>query len=152
MQVIIANAPTSGTYFLPNIPNLPPGANKEEKDAAEKAAMEKSGKGPSMFAFVRVGEFGSWFPRLIGEFVSDILAVLLLGWLGLKTGVMQFRHRVVAAVCVGVIVILSVTVSQANWYDAGMGFVLAETTDQVVGWLVAGLVMGKVLPSSRPAA
>src|ERR1041385_6635 len=149
LQVISANAQKSGTYFLPNIPDLAATASNEEKEAAEKAMMEKSEHGPSMFAFVRVGELGSWTPLLIVEYVSNALAVLVLAWLLLKTGVTKFGDRVTAAVCVGVLVILSETVSQANWYSAGMGFTIAETVDQVVGWFAAGLVMAKILPKAQ---
>ncbi len=131
-QAIIANAPTSGTYFLPNVQSVPLEASKEEKKVAEDAVMEKSMKGPSVFAFVRVGEFGSWFPRLGGELAAGILAVLVLGWMRLRMGVTRYSDRVMASVCIGVLVILSMTMLHQNWYDAGWAFVIAE---QLIRWL-----------------
>ena len=148
-QAILANASTSGTYFLPYESSIPAGTSEEEKLDAQKAFEERAQRGPQMFAFIRIGEFGSFPAKLLGELLSDILAVSLLGWLGLRLGVSSMNNRLIAATAIGLIVILSDTMSQWNWYSAGFAFTLAETVDQVGGWFVAGLVMAKILPASQ---
>ncbi len=147
-QAIVANAATSGTYFLPNFPSLPPEASAEEKRAAREAAEAHMESGPHVFAFIRVGPFGSFVAHLFGELLADIAAVLLMSWLFLKLGIASMRNRMTAVVALGFTIILSETMSQWIWYSAGFAFTLAETIDQVVGWLAAGFVIAKVLPGS----
>ena len=148
-QAIIANAPVSGTYFLPNLPTLLAGASEEQKRAADKAMEERSEKGPQMFAFIRVGPFGSFGTHLLGEFLSDVVAVLLVSWLFLRLGLSSMRNRLTAAIAIGFTIILSETMSQWIWYSSGFAFTLAETVDQVIGWLAAGFVIAKVLPRAE---
>lgn len=151
-QSILANAPSSGTYFLPNIPSLPPGASEAEKEAAQRAMEARAEKGPQMFAFIRVGEFGSFGGKLLGELVADIIGVLILGWLFLRMGVTTMTNRLITATAVGFIIIFSGTMSHWIWYNSGFGYTLAETIDQVVGWFVAGLVVAKILPGVQSAS
>ena len=151
-QAILANAPTSVTYFLPYEISSPAGASEEQKGAAAKKMEERMLKGPQVFAFIRVGEFGSFPAKLLVELVTDIVAVFLLGWLGVRLGVTSTRDRMISVIVVGLLVVLSDTMSQWNWYSAGFAFTLAETIDRVGGWLAAGLVMAKMMPKPQPAA
>jgi hypothetical protein len=60
----------------------------------------------------------------------------------------SYGQRVLFVALLGLIAWLSINVSYWNWYGFPTAFVLGEGIDQVVGWLLAGLAMAKII---RPA-
>ncbi len=61
-----------------------------------------------------------------------------------------FGRRVLVVGLLGLLAWLSISASHWIWYGFPTAFVGAELIDQVVGWLVTGLVIAKIVP--RPAA
>lgn len=147
-QAIASGAPASGTYFIPYMANLPPGATETEKKAAEQTMEERSQKGPQMFAFVRVGDFGSFGVHLLGELLKDIVATFIFVWLLVGAGVSSTRNRIVFGIALGLVVIFSETMSHWIWYDAGFLYTLTAAINQVGGFVVASLVIAKILPTA----
>lgn len=148
-QAIASGAPASGTYFIPYIVNLPPGASETEKKATEQAMEERSQKGPQMFAFVRVGDFGSFGVHLLGELLKDIVATFIFVWLLVSASVLSMRNRILFGVALGLVVVFSETMSHWIWYDAGFLYTLTVAIDQVGSFVVAGLVISKILPTVK---
>lgn len=148
-QAIVSGAQVSGTYFMPYIVNLPPGATEAEKKAAEQANEQRSQKGPQVFAFVRVGDFGSFGVHLLGELLKDIVATFIFVWLLVGAGVSSMRNRIVFGIALGLVVVFTETMSHWIWYDAGFLYTLTATIDQVGGFVVAGLVIARILPTVK---
>ncbi len=145
-QAIVSGTPVSGTYFMPYIVNSPPGASEAEKKAAEQANEQRSQKGPQMFAFVRVGDFGSFGIHLLGELLKDIVATFIFVWLLMGAGVSSMRNRILFGIALGLVVVFSETMSHWIWYDAGFLYTLSVAIDQVGSFVVASVVISTILP------
>jgi len=148
-QAIATNAPQSGTYFLPNYPDYSKAANDAERTAMRENMERQMMSGPAMFAHVRVGPMGSIAPNLVTELVANIIAALFLTILMSTATQLSLKMRMYFAVGVALVMVFDQSVSSWNWYGAGADFFVAETVDAVVGWALAGLVIGKLL--GKPA-
>lgn len=147
-QAIAANTPHSGTYFLPNYPDVPAGANAEQKKATDEKMEQAMASGPMVFAHVRVGAMGGMGTYLATELLTNIIAALFVTLLLSQTTNLSFRNRVMFAAGVALVMIFDGTASEWNWYSAGGDFFLAEAVDGIVGWSLAGVVIAKLLPAS----
>ncbi len=144
-MTIVTNTPHSGTYFLPYNEELPLGTSVAQKKARDERMKEQMEKGPLVFAHIRVGSFGSFGAHLAIELLKDILSALVVGLLLLNTQQMLFRNRVAFVFGIAVAVALESTISEWNWYGAGTDYAFAEIFDLLVGWLLVGFVLAKVL-------
>ncbi len=151
-MAIVTNTPHSGTYFLPYEEELPAGASAEQKKAREEKMKEQMEKGPMVFAHIRVGSFGSFGVHLAIELLKDILSALVVGLLLVNTQQMSLRSRVAFVFGIAVAVVLESTISEWNWYGAGTDYAFAVIFDLLVGWLLAGFVLAKVLSGGVPKA
>ena len=88
-QAIVANAPQSGNYLLPNADQKGLTAEQQQK------AMEKMAKGPIVFAAVRLEPFNSMAKPLALQFLTQFIVALLGTSLLLHTGGLSYRGRVV---------------------------------------------------------
>jgi hypothetical protein len=87
-------------------------------------------------------------PRQLGmELLSNILAALA-GAIILSYVVGSYGRRVFIVALLGLIAWLSINVSYWNWYGFPGAFIAAEGIDQVVGWLLSGLAMAKIVKPS----
>lgn len=152
VQAIQENAPNCGTYYLPNYPNLHPNATEEEKTAGNQKMEKRMKTGPMMFAFIRLGGMNSIAFSLVGELIANIAAVFFFVLILSAIPTLTLSKRILISIGIGFIIIFSDTISQSIWYSSGLKFTLAETIDQVIGWLVAGLVAGKILPTQKIVA
>ena len=76
--------------------------------------------------------------------VSNIAAALVVGMILMLASV-SFSRGVTIATLVGLAGWLSINVSYWTWYRFPTNFVTAELIDQIVGWLLAGFVLGFIL-------
>lgn len=141
MQAIVPNAPRSGVYFLPYVP-------QDKGDAAMKAAEEKMTRGPFVLASVRVGPMSSMGALLGTQFVLDLLVAFFLTLLLLQARPASYGARVGFLVSVALAGWLALSVPSWNWYAFSSGYVLAELGDVGVGFALAGLALAKVVPKS----
>ena len=144
-QVIAANTPHSGTYFLPNYPDYSKAANEGERTAMTEKMKQQMMNGPTVIAHVRAGTMGSIAPNLVAELVTNILAALIVTLLMTAALQLALSKRVLFAAGVGLVMVFDQSASSWNWYSAGGDFFFAETVDAVVGWSLAGLVIGRLL-------
>ena len=82
--------------------------------------------------------------QLVTELASNILAALVAAFM-LTLVVGSYGKRVLFVALLGLIAWLSINVSDWNWYRFPTSFVLGEGIDQIVGWLLAGLAMAKIV-------
>jgi hypothetical protein len=144
-QTIIANAPHSGTYLFPNYPNYPVGASETEKKALDEEMYRKMEAGPFVLAHIRTGAMRSFGTHLATELITNILAALFVTVLLTNAMQLSFRGRVLFAVGVAAVMLLDHSASTWNWYSSGTDFFFAEAFDAIVGWVLAGMVIAKVL-------
>src|SRR2546423_10355233 len=96
-QAIIANAPQSGNYLLPNADQKGLTAEQQQK------AMEKMAKGPIVFASVRLEPFNSMAKPLVSQFLTQLLVALLGTVLLLQTSGLSYKSRVIFLTVIGLI-------------------------------------------------
>ena len=139
-RVVAANAPRSGVYFLPYVPEGDP--------AGEQAAQEKLARGPFVFAAVRIGAFGEASSYFIGQVVIDLLAGLMATLLLLHARPATASGRALFLAGVGLTAWVA-SLPAWNWYAFSTAFTLADLPDLVVGFGLAGFVISPFLPQ-RP--
>jgi hypothetical protein len=146
LEALRGSIPEAGFYIFPLMGD-PSKATKEE----EAQWAEKHRTGPAGILVYRPlgGEFS--FPRLlVVELLSNILAALIAA-LFLSRMVGSYLQRVLILSALGIFAWLSISISYWNWYDFPAIFTLSEGLDQLLGWLFAGLVIAKIVPSPRYA-
>jgi hypothetical protein len=133
-----------GVYFIP-------GMDMHKKMTAEQqSAWEgkiKSGPVALLVYQPAGGQTLSLRPLLI-ELLSNIAAALVAAIaLARMTG--GYAGRAFTVMLLGLFAWLSISVSYWNWYQFSDAFTRAEAVDQILGWLVAGLVIAAIV---RPPA
>lgn len=127
-----------GVYMLPGM------APDKMSDTAAVAAFNEKYKA-SPYAFVVYAPEGNpamanMVPNLIKQFVSNLLAALVLAWV-LSLGAFAFGQRVMIAGALALFAWFVISVPYWNWYKFPMQFTLEALIEQVVGWLLAGAAM-----------
>lgn len=128
-----------------------PGENAESHRTpeAQAALSEKVRRGPTGLLLIHPqGSDPNWAPLLLRELASNMLAALLLGFV-LSHVAGGYGRRVLIAVLLGVFAWLSLSVSYWTWYGFPSAFTVAEGLDQMIGWLVGGAVIAKIVPAPR---
>ena len=75
------------------------------------------------------------------EFLEAFFACLLLAWATLGT----YARRVAFVTTIGWVAVLTTNVSYWNWYGFPTAYTVANMFSQLVGFLVLGLIAGRVL-------
>jgi hypothetical protein len=119
-----------GTYLLPY------GTSKE--------VMDRMQKGPIMVAAVRRGGFGSFAQGMAVQVGSLLAAAFLLTWLLLQTTGLGYGRRVLFLAVVGLSASVIVDLPNWNWWGFSGSFTAVNLADNVLTWLLAGLVIAKV--------
>jgi len=132
----------TGLYFFPGMDM------SRKPTAAEQAAWEaKIQAGPTgLLVYNERGEAMS--PRQLGsEFVSNVLAAAIAAFVASLLAA-SYGRRVLALTLLGLFGWMSLSVSYWIWYGFPASFILAEGITEVVGWLLAGLAIAKIVPPS----
>ncbi len=135
----------AGLYIFPGF-GLAPDASRSERSAAMSHYAEKLAASPSgILVYHPPGAQGLTPSRLVIEFATEfletLLAVLLLG----MTRLASYGSRVGFVTLAGLLAVLATNVSYWNWYDFPGNYTAAYMTTELVGFLVAGLVVAAVL-------
>ncbi|MFN0087327.1 MAG: hypothetical protein ACKVX9_18200 [Blastocatellia bacterium] len=132
-----------GLYFFPGL-DMSRTLTPEE----QQAWSEKVKTGPSGVIVYHPQNGPQMSPKmLLSELGTNILAALIGAFLLTMAGG-SFGRRSLMVMLLGVFAWLSISVSHLIWYGFPTAFILAEGIDQAAGWLLAGLVMAKMI---RPA-
>ena len=129
-----------GLYFYPGLDMK----NATKEDQA--AWAEKIKSGPSGLLLYRPSGGEAMSPRQLG---SELLSNIFAAWIAAIVVAMisaPFGRRVLVVGLLGLFAWLSISASHWIWYGFPTAFVGAELIDQVVGWLLAGLVIAKIVP------
>ncbi len=128
-----------------------PGLDMSKTPSAEEQAAwtERYKAGPvGLLVYRPQGEAPMSLKQLGTELLSNILAALV-GAFMLTFVVGSYGKRALFVALLGLVAWLSINVSHWNWYGFPTAFVVAEGIDQVVGWLLAGLAMAKIVKPSN---
>ena len=149
-RAILANAPISGVYFLPNMTERTSGMTQEEFDAANKKAEDQMMNGPFMLASVRVGPMGSYPAHFVIQLITDMLAALFI-CLVLARVQVSYWNLVFLSLWVGLAGFAAFSLPQWNWYAFSNAFTIAELVDTIAGFFLAGMVIARFVPGKEEA-
>ncbi len=133
--------PAAGVYILPYVD-----AQQMSDEAAMKTWVSKSLANPyAMVIYQPQGRDNSQMGSLLGvQLGTDMLSGFALAWvLSLLTA--GFGQRVCASMLIGLMGWLAISAPYANWYRFPMDATLALMVEELVGFLIAGLVAARWL-------
>jgi hypothetical protein len=135
-----------GTYIFPG-PGVGPNASKEEKHKAMERIMADYAKHPSgLLVYHSPGSRQFNFPKFLTvEFAVELVESLLAVFLLAQTRHLSFGTRVFFVSLLGVAVALWTNVSYWNWHGFSKRYTGAYITTEVVGFILAGIVIALVL-------
>lgn len=142
---IVANAPQSGNYLLPN-PHKP-GLTSEQTDRLGEKIM----RGPMMFASIRLEAMRPFPVLLIVQFLIQLVSALIATFLLLKTCGLTYGQRVLFVALCGVLIFIAGKLDEWVWWSFSSNFLMMELGAIIVGWILAGLVIAK-FAIGKPAA
>ena len=132
--------PASGMYFFPGID-----MKKKMTPEEEKAFEEKMKAGPSGLLIITKGAGEAMSPRQLGsELATNIIAALIAAIL-VSMMVGAYLKRAFAVALLGAFSIISLLASYWIWYGFPSAFIAGEAVTEIVGWLLAGLAIAKIV-------
>lgn len=139
--------PDSGLYFFPGA-HMSPKMTPEEYQAWE--AKIKAGP-VGLVVYTATGTNPLSPRQLVNELLSSILAAGVAAFL-VSLMPVPYGRRVVAVALLPVFASISLSVSYWNWYGFPAAFVGGELATELIGWLLAGLAIARIVPRPGGAA
>ena len=143
LQASLGN--NSGLYMFPGF-----GAGNNASRAQTNSAMghyqEKLAANPSgLLVYHPAGAKAMTPAQLITEFLTEFLEALLASLLLARAALGSYSRRVAFVTTVGLVAVLATNVPYWNWYGFPGSYTISYMVTQLIGFLVVGLVAGKVL-------
>ena len=134
------NVQEPGLYFFPGMDM------RKQMTADEQAAWTAKYKaGPTGLLLVQPqGGKPAMTRQLVVGFFTDLLCAIIAAFI-LANTVGSFFRRVAIVTSLGVFAWLAISMQQWNWYEFPFAFVALDTINHVIGWLLAGLLMAKMI-------
>ncbi len=140
LSALSANLPPPGLYFFPGM-DMTKTMTKEQEAAW--TAKYKAGPSGLLLLQPKGGEPMD-ASQLVIEFFSTLLGALIAASiLSVTIGSRMCRAAIVAMI--GLFGWLAIGVSQWNWYAYPFSFIVLDAIDQVIGWLLAGFLMARLI-------
>jgi hypothetical protein len=141
MAALKDNVPSPGLYFYP-ARDMTGHATKEQQDAW--AAKYKAGPSGLLLVQPKGRDPMMMMSQLVIEFLSNLLCAFIAAFI-LASTVGSFARRVAIVASLGLFSWLAINISQWDWYEFPFAFVALDAISQVIGWLLAGLLMAKMI-------
>jgi hypothetical protein len=142
-----ANLTESKVYFFPGM-----SMQAKPSEAEQKAWEEKVRRGPSGLIIYTAGGTEPAFPKQLAiEFLTVVLSCFVAAWV-LSRVVGSYASRVIIVTLFALFAFLSISASHWNWYAYPSAFILAEAAGEIISYLLAGLVIAKIVPPPVSAA
>jgi hypothetical protein len=145
VPVLKSNIQQSGAYFFPGA-DMSKSLTKEQQDAW----MAKMKAGPTGLLIYNAGASEAISPKsLLIEFLSTAVCGLIAAFI-LASTVGSVGGRAILVAMMGLFAWLAISISQWNWYKFPFSFIALDALDQVIGWLLAGVLMAKMIRPAKP--
>jgi hypothetical protein len=89
--------------------------------------------------------------QLVVEFLATVLCGLIAASI-LSATVGSWRCRATMVAMMGLFTWLAISLSQWIWYHFPFSFIALDALDQIIGWLLAGFLMAKMIKPAQPKA
>lgn len=142
LALLARELPVSGVYVLP----YPP------KDLSDKAFVEKHTAGPIVQVFYRTTGVHPLNNRLMlnGWLHAFLSTVLLAGLVRMaRQGLRSYQKRWIFVTLTGAFATIAIEGLYPIWWHHPWGFHVAIMFNQIVGWMLAGLVIAGIVKAKR---
>ncbi len=141
ISALEGSVPESGLYFFPGFPN-----HREATEEQEEAFLARMRQGPSgIVVYTAEGKEPMSPVQLLTEFLTSAVAALIAAWV-LASVVGGYGKRVLLVALLGLFAVASILLSYWTWYGFPTDYTLANGVGEVVGWLLAGLAIARIVP------
>lgn len=138
-----SNLSESGVYYFPGMD-----ANATDKAAAEKSYRDKATAGPrGLILFKKEGGEPMDPATLVWGFVHGFISAVLVGILLVMAlpALPMYGQRVAFVTLAGIFAAYAVDSGYYNWWFFPGGFILANAIYTIIAWLLAGLIMARLI-------
>lgn len=144
LAALKSNLQQPGLYFFPGM-DMTKDMSKEQMAAW----TAKYQAGPAGLLLYHPNGGPPMGPKLlIVEFLATVLCGLIAASvLSVTVGKLLCRATMVAMM--GLFTWLAISISQWNWYGYPFSFIAVDAIDQVIGWLLAGFLMAKMIKPAQ---
>lgn len=156
-QVVLSGMQTqmggsSGLYAFPGL-GLGPNATRQEKNAAMQQYDQKLAANPSGILIYHPPGAKALTPgQLMTEFLTELAEALLLALLLAQTNLATFPSRMGFVTLAALMAAITTNVPYWNWYGFPSSYTTAYMGIELVGYLVAGLVVAAILKTRASAS
>jgi len=138
MDTLKTSVPQSGFYYFP------------QADKAGKVLPEKAGGPYGIMIYHTAGAGGVMTGQLVKECILNIVMALFAAFLlSLAPGLPRYVPRVGFVTLLGLMVGLMTNVQYWNWYGFPTNYTLANILENVIGFLIVGLIAAAFVKSSE---
>lgn len=150
LDAVLENAPASGVYVLPN--GFPrEGESDEAYTTRATAAHAQWAGGPALFVSVAREGMGGMGRNLPLQFLTLVLASALATWFLSLAPLPSLWQRVLLVEGLALFALLLGALPNYLWWGFGDAFTWVALVEILVGWGLAGLVLGRwFTPTVRP--
>jgi hypothetical protein len=144
------NVKQAGFYIFPGGDALKPGLSSAEHEAAMKKMEEVWRTGPSGIMIVHPEGFTTSMGVLFAtQYGFDVLVTLIAAWLLSKAAFLgSYLSRLIFVTAIGLVPTINAELPLWNWYGFPGMYVLSQGVVHLVGFLVAGLIVAKLVKAS----
>jgi hypothetical protein len=129
-----AAIPASGFYFFPRV------------DASQKIAADQLNGPHGIVIYHPSGASMMMTGQLINEFILNVTQALIAAYLlSLATGLTKYTSRVGLVLVLGVLSGIATNVEYWNWYGFPANYTVGMIADEVIGFLVVGLIVAALV-------
>jgi hypothetical protein len=135
----------SGFYAFPGL-GVGPNATRQEQNAAMQQYEQKLAANPSgILIYHPPGAKALTQGQLMTEFLTEFAEALLLAWLLAQTTLATFASRMGFVILAAIMATITTNLPYWNWYGFPANYTTAYMSIQLVGYLVAGVVVASIL-------
>ena len=145
MAALKSDVSQPGLYFFPGC-DMSKAMTKEQ----EAAWIAKCKAGP--VGFLLYDPNGRDPMDMTQQLVVEFLATMLCGLIAasvLSATVGSVRCRATMVAMMGLFTWLAISISQWTWYRFPFSFIALDAIDQVIGWLLAGFLMARMIQPAQ---
>ena len=146
LRVLTNRLSSSGVYRFPSIPKRNPSDGTLEEDRAAYNARRRIGP-YGLIIYIAHGK--DFIGPLYRAFALDLIAATFAAFLISTTFFLRrYCQRVLFVFALGVFAALVSWLTLWNWDSFPSSYFMTRAGDAIVSWLLAGLVMARIIPSS----
>jgi hypothetical protein len=136
---------TTGLYFYPGF-GVPVNAPREQRHAAMRDYGTKLASNPSGILIYHPPGAKALSPGQLGtEYLTELLECLLVAFLVACAGLASYGARLGFVTVAGIMAAITTNLPYWNWYGFPTNYTVAYAFTQIVGYIVAGLVIAAIL-------